>query len=34
MPSIFGVYEEVIWFILFMASSMIGGILALMALWQ
>ena len=34
LPSVFGVDEEVVTDILFMLSSMIGGILALIALWQ
>lgn len=34
LPSVFGVDEEVVTDIPFMISSMIGGILALVALWQ
>ena len=34
MPLVFGADEEVIWLILFMVSSKIGGILALVALWH
>ena len=34
MPSVFGVDEEVVSDINYTHSSMIGGILALIALWQ
>lgn len=34
MPPIFVEYEEMVSDILFMLSSMISGILALIALWQ